>query len=636
MPPRVCLLRSRAPKISPEFFRLGTMFSPPATSSTVEATTFRLWAPSARLVELVESQSTGTPRIHPMHRDEEGLWSITLTGDQEGMVYRFRRHGAEGGVAEMTDPYAVAVTANGEAGVVKRLSPWCGTRPPAVEPGAEIIYEAHIRDLTIHPDNGITHKGKFLGLTETGARTTTDQLSGLDYLCSLGITHVQLLPIFDFATVDETAALGFNAQYNWGYDPLNYNAPEGSYATDPWDPDARIEELRHLIDTVHAHGLRVIMDVVYNHVYDTATHPLALAEPAAFFRRDARGRFLDATHCGSETASEHPRMSEYIVHSVRHWAETYGIDGFRFDLMGIHDTTTMREVRRMLDEIDPTILLLGEGWVMGHHPEGVVPADLRHSPELPGIAMFNDSLRDVLRGDNFRATAPGFATGARTPDEARLLYDNLTGAGQVKSFASPLQSVAYTEVHDNLTLFDKISAVLHADRPATETEIVRRHQLALTIQYLATGRILLHAGQEFLRTKSGDDNSYSSPDAVNALDYDRARTYSRTVDLVRSLNAFRRAHPWTRLGDYAEIMDRYQLVKCETGLVAYRVFEAVPGFGDVWVIINAQQHPVAIADAVGRRGEWAALILDHRVYTQPTPVTAEEVPELSVAVLVEK
>lgn len=615
-------------------FKLDTMHPPPATTSTPDRTTFRLWAPTARRVELVDLTRASTPRTHAMRRDEEGGWSLTLPGDREGTVYRFRRHGEDGRVVEFTDPHAVSVTANGRAGVVKRLTPWRGTRPPAVEPGAEIIYEAHIRDLTIHPGNGITRKGAFLGLTETGTRTPRGTPTGLDHLRSLGVTHVQLLPVFDFATVDETGDLGFNAQYNWGYDPQNYNAPEGSYSSDPHDPDARIDELRRLVDTLHDHGLRVIMDVVYNHVYDARTHPLALAEPDAYFRRGADGEFLDATGCGTETASEHPRMNEYIVNSVRHWATTYGIDGFRFDLMGIHDTVTMREVRRMLDEIDPTILVLGEGWVMGNHPAGVSPADLDHAPELPGIAMFNDSLRDVVRGDNFRAAVPGFATGAGGRDEARLLYDNLTGAGQVKNFATPAQSLNYTEVHDNLTLFDKISAVLQARGPVADEEIVRRHQLALTIPYLAPGRVFLHAGQEFLRTKNGDDNSYTSPDSVNALDYDRADTYAGTVELVRQLNAFRRAHPWTRLTDYAEIIARHELITCDSGLIAYRVRGAEHTDGDVWVVVNARRQSVPIDEVTGKSQAWAALIFDHRVHPEPVPVPDAAVPELSVAVLV--
>lgn len=586
------------------------------------ASTFSLWSPSAEHVALVDVLAS---RLHPMYRQSDGTWTVRLSGDCENMVYRFRRKAADGRVDEFTDPVAVAVTANGEAGVVKHLPPWNGVRPPPPAPGAEIIYEAHVRDLTIHPDNGIAHKGKYLGLTEAGTRTAAGAPSGLDYLRSLGVTHIQLLPIFDFATVDETGDLRYGAQYNWGYDPQNYNAPEGSYSTNPHDPDARIDELRQLVDTLHAHGLRVIMDVVYNHVYDTKTAPLALAEPHGYFRLRTNGQFFDGTSCGSETASEHPRMRSFIVDSVTHWARTYGIDGFRFDLMGIHDTTTMRQVREALDDIDPTILVLGEGWAMGHHPPGVTPANYRHARDMPGIGMFNDSLRDVIRGDNFRATGAGFATGAGSRSEAALLYDNLTGARGVRNYLSPLQSVVYTEAHDNLTLHDKIAAVLGPR--AQDSEIVRRHQLAMTIQYLAAGRVFIHAGQEFLRTKNGDDNSYRTSDTVNAFDYDRAVEQSETVELFRALNAFRRAHPWTRPTEYGDIATQYELLTCAPGLVAYRAANA-------WVIINATEKPVGIGEALRRRGKWEALIFDHQIFTSPAPVPGQSVPALSVAVLV--
>lgn len=569
---------------------LGAHYSPAET-------TLRLWAPTATSVEVVRYSSVGEI-TQPMEQHDRGLWALTLTGDHAGTQYNYRLTFPDDTFAESTDPYARAVTANGTRTVV--IDPAigdAGMRMPAFSsPLDAIIYEAHVRDLTIHPDNGIAHKGKFLGLTETGTRTSNGNLSGLDYLTSLGVTHIQLLPIYDFGSVDELGDLSFNAQYNWGYDPVNYNVPEGSYATDPANPTSRIVELKTLIRTLHDNGLRVIMDVVYNHVYSTESSPLEKTVPGYFFRTYDDGRFCDATGCGSETASERAMVRRYIVDSVTYWARTYNIDGFRFDLMGIHDVDTMNAVRTALNKIDPSIIIIGEGWDMGNHPANVTPSNYHHASLMPGIAHFNDDFRDAMKGHVFDPEAPGFVSGAGSRSQALAIYDAITGAADARDFSSPSQSVIYNEAHDNHTLFDKLILTLP---DASSHEILARHMLATAIQYLANGVIFIHAGQELLRTKGGRDNSFASPDAVNFFDYDRATVFPTSLDQFRSLNAWRRSFSagssdaWMKIDSHDDVRERYTLVAAEAGRLAYRVTAET---GTIVVAINATAEAWILGD----------------------------------------
>ncbi|MFY9263767.1 MAG: type I pullulanase [Actinomycetaceae bacterium] len=556
-------------------------------SYSVHATSFRLWAPTAQRVDIVD-YTRGQPQKYPMRERGDGVWETERAGDLDGMVYRYRLTFPDGTVRESVDPYARAVTVNGGYGVVVDADSIgdAGPRMPSFPAMQEaIIYEAHVRDLTIGPDNGITHKGKFLGLAEPGTRTAAGNLSGLDYLCSLGVTHIQLLPLYDFGSVDEAGDLGFNEQYNWGYDPVNYNVPEGSYATNPRDPHVRIAELKELIRTLHEHGLYVIMDVVYNHAYDALTSVFERTAPGYYFRMDQDGDFYDGTGVGNEIASEAPMMRKFIVDSVRYWAQQYNLDGFRFDLMGVHDVQTMRQVRAALDEIDPSIIIIGEGWKMGNHPAGVTPANYFHASELERIGFFNDDFRDLIKGSVFDAADPGLVSGSGELWRCARLFTNITGAKGIRDFSAPAQSVVYNEAHDNFTMYDTLCASLPN---ADADEIARRHRLATTIQYLAQGTLFLHAGQEFLRTKAGDHNSYRSPDSVNVFDYDRAVEYAAEVDYVRMLNAFRTdpANAWLRMESYSEIHDRYVLLWAEPFHLSYRVKDAYPG-ADVFVFINA-------------------------------------------------
>ncbi|VEH80564.1 Pullulanase [Corynebacterium kutscheri] len=583
---------------------LGTQYQP-------QRTTFRLWAPTAEVVMLHDHTMKRSLALSKIDPDQwRGVWQLIIEGDCNGLEYTYEILHDGGRITHTVDPYARAATAHSQRAVV--LAPEApAKRIPGLAMCDAIIWEGHIRDLTIAENNGITNKGKFLGLAEQGTRTTAGNLSGLDYVLSLGVTHIQLLPIFDFGSVDETGDLSFNAQYNWGYDPVLYNVVEGSYATDPVDPHIRIRELKQLINTLHEHGLRVIMDVVYNHVYDSASNPLELTVPGYFFRMRDDGTYHDATACGNETASEQLMMRKFIVDSVVYWAREFAIDGFRFDLMGIHDVETMNAVRSALDEIDPAIIIIGEGWRMGNHRSGVEPADQQHGELMPGIGMFNDCFRDVLKGDNFVLQGAGFVS--KNPDfnhhdaknfgdwaasygpeqAARAVYDNLLGAQSVRRYRDASQSVVYNEAHDNYTMFDKLagSATLAG---VSEPELARRHALATTIQFLAAGTIFIHAGQELLRTKYGHENSYNLPDQINAFDYDRGQQFPVNHELFKGLVALRKKLAWLRETNYLKLADRTSLERIgeHGGLtISYRIRDAFGAGRHALIAMNASDWP---------------------------------------------
>lgn len=575
---------------------LGALHSP-------EGTTFRLWAPTSWSATLVLHTGPAAGS-YAMTLGDRGVREHHAPGDLSGSEYTYKlvfTINAE--PVESVDPYARAVTANGERGVVVNVAALLGVpqRLPSFGQASDaIIYELHVRDCTIGPDNGITHKGKFLGLTEAGTTTKAGNPSGLDYIADLGVTHVQLLPVFDFGSVDETGDLGFNAQYNWGYDPLHYNVPEGSYATDPTNPTARLTEFRQLVDAFHARGIRVIMDVVYNHVHAAEHSPLERTVPGYFFRMTHDGHFHNGTGCGNETASEQLMMRKYIVDSVVYWVKTFGLDGFRFDLMGIHDVDTINAVRAALDEIDPGIIVIGEGWDMGNHPAGVMRAHQGNSPLMPRVGFFNDFYRDIVKGSNFSVSDPGFVSGCVgsydcSQSNAGSLYDALLGSPANRNFLTADQSVLYNEAHDNWTMFDKLRGT-HTLVWASEADITKRHTLATSTQFVGRGVVFIHAGQEFLRTKNGDENSYRSPDSVNVFDYDRAAKFAAEVQYFKELNAFRKAHAWLREADYEVIKKNSHLITAEGLHLSYRVTDAFGPGHDAWVLVNANyyhwSHPV--------------------------------------------
>lgn len=542
---------------------LGPIYSPGSTE-------FKVWAPTARQVNLLIFEGEEVVATYPMERLDRGVYSYKLDGDQDKTVYMYEVDLGDK-VNRSVDPYAKSVTINGQKSVVLNPEPSQVASPATENVERPIIWELHVRDLSNQDESGIENKGKFLGLTETGTTSPTGQATGLDYIKSLGVTHIQLLPIYDFgqASVDESDPLG---RFNWGYDPVNYNAPEGAYSTDPTDPYARINELKQAVDTVHENGMGVIMDVVYNHVFSVGEHAFDKIVPGYYFRYDENGNLRNGTGVGNETASERTMMRKFMVDSLTYWAETYNLDGFRFDLMGIHDTETMQEVYEELVKINPNIFILGEGWTMGSHERGAHPSDQVHANEIPNIAMFNDHLRDLTKGSVFNATEGGFVNGA-TGVESELMKSIMTGPNVAgKNYDNPRQFIQYVEAHDNLTLWDKLLATNPDD---SEDILLRRHKLATSIPLLAQGVPFIHAGQEFSRTKDGNHNSYNASAELNELDWARAEELSDNVEYVRQLIAIRKSDDLFWMESFDEINEKLNVLHEADQLIAYSLSDGL-------------------------------------------------------------
>lgn len=434
---------------------------------TKKGTKFRLWAPTATEAKLViyEKWNSTTGKEIAMERAENGTWTSDLAGDQAGTLYTYKvKIGDDWN--EAVDPYAKAVAVNGDKGAVVNLKDtnpkkWSAKKPAFNNPEDAIIYEAHIRDLTIHPGSGVSEnlKGKFLGVAEAGTRGPSGVKTGLDHIKDLGVTHVQFIPMYDFntASVDETKL--DTPQYNWGYDPKNYNAPEGSYSTNPYEPTVRINEIKQMIQTLHDNNLRIVMDVVYNHMFSAFESNFHKLVPGYYYRYNEDGTLANGTGVGNDTASEHKMMRKFIVDSVVYWAKEYNIDGFRFDLMGIHDVETMNEVRKALDEIDPSIIIIGEGWNLGTPLDPELKANQINAYKMPRIAHFNDDIRDGIKGSVFDDRDAGFVNGKAGMEQR--IKKGVTGGiaynDDIKTFAEqPNQTVTYVEAHDNHTLWDKL------------------------------------------------------------------------------------------------------------------------------------------------------------------------------------
>ncbi|MCA1292414.1 type I pullulanase [Paenibacillus sp. alder61] len=570
---------------------------------TPEMTVFRLWAPTASeaLVVLYASWNSEPEQEVKMTRGRKGTWVAEKPGDLHGVYYTFKvRIGSD--VNEAVDPYAKAVGVNGDRGVVvdlRRTDPehWTAAKPAFTSPVDAVIYEVHIRDLSIHPESGIRHKGLYLGLAEAGTKGPDGIPTGLDHIAGLGVTHVQLLPVFDYSTesVDETRL--DQPHYNWGYDPKNYNAPEGSYATDPYSPTARITELKQCIQALHDKGLRVIMDVVYNHVYDGYLVNFTKLVPGYYLRYKPDGKFSNGSFCGNECASERPMMRKFIIDSLLHWIREYRIDGFRFDLMGLLDVDTMKEIRRRMDEIDPSILLIGEGWNM----EGSVLPNERRAHQgnawrFPGVGHFNDGIRDAVKGSNFEEKSRGFVSQGSGLEDGikRGIVGGIRYGEGIEQFArEPVQSVNYVECHDNHTLWDKLA--LSAEGASAEQRR-HMHRLASAIVLTSQGIPFIHAGQEFMRTKNGVENSYKSPVEINRLDWARCAERQNDVLYVASLIRLRKSHPAFRLRTAEEIRKHLRFEPAPPLAVAYTLRDHAGGDPDrhLYVLYNANPEPVTL------------------------------------------
>ncbi|RTQ50689.1 type I pullulanase [Hymenobacter gummosus] len=579
--------------------------------------TLRVWAPTAEALtlRLYDQGTGGLPRAtHAMQRAEGGTWTYALPVGSAGFYTVQATIGGQAR-AEVADPYARAVGLNGQRGALldpATTSPagWATDQRPALkQPTDVVIGEVHVRDLSMSPTSGIRRKGKFLGFTETGTRGPQGVKTGLDHLRELGLTHVHLLPTNDFASIDESLP---GPRYNWGYDPLHYSVPEGSYATDAAAPAARITELKQLVQALHRQQLRVVLDVVYNHTADARRSSFEQLVPGYYYRHTADGRLSDAAACGNEVASERPMVRKLIVESVAYWAREYHVDGFRFDLMGILDLETMRQVRAALSAQDPSIFVYGEGWTAGASPlpeaQRAVKANVA---QVPGVAAFGDELRDGVKGHFARQTEPGFASGRPGLEES--VKFGIVGAtrhpqldyGKVNYSkapwaAAPGQAINYVACHDDMVLWDKLRA---ANPGAAEDELIRMDALSNAIVFTSQGVPFLPVGDEFLRTKGGSHNSYNLPDSVNQIDWARKARYAPVFSFYRGLVALRRAHPAFRLPTQELIARHLEFLPgAPAGTIAYRLRDHAGG--DKWrnivVVFNGNRQPVQVPVPAGR------------------------------------
>lgn len=542
---------------------LGAVYSP-------KMTRFKVWAPEAESVKLnLYKQGEGDNLIdqHIMKKSANGTYVFEKQGDCNGIYYTYTvvNHGEE---QEAVDPYTKAAGVNGQRGMVINLAK---TNPQGFELDGyrnpehitdAIIYEGSVRDFTMDESSGVFHNGKFLGLTEANTTNHFGEATALDYISGLGVTHVQILPVFDFETVDEKNQ---KAQYNWGYDPDNYNVPEGSYAVSPYDGAVRIQEMKQMVLALHSRGIGVIMDVVFNHTYRRDDSNLQKIVPGYYYRSDETG-YTNGSGCGNEVSSDRPMVQKLIVDSLIYWAKEYHIDGFRFDLMGVLDIDTMNVIAERLKEIRPDIYLYGEGWNGGPSSLAEEKCAFKASAKkMPGIGMFNDDIRDTIKGSVFYDDHLGFVNGG-THLENALRY-GITGAvahPQVdydaygsKSWAKePGQSINYVSCHDNYTLWDKLSV---SCPEASEEKKKAMNRLCAAIVFTSQGVPFIQAGEEFLRSKplpekkGFAENSYNMPDAVNSIKWDNIHEYPDMIAYYKGLMALRKAHPVFRMQSEAEM-----------------------------------------------------------------------------------
>jgi len=618
-------------------------------SYTPQRSVFKIWAPTARAAEL-RLYHSGTGQhlavTVPMVKSKNGTWVTTVFTDQKNKFYTFRVNINGTWSDEITDPYVKAVGVNGKRGAVvdmKDTNPlnWENDRSPVLKkPADAVIYELHVRDASLHNSAGIKHKGKFSGLAETGTLTPDGNRStGLDHIKDLGVTHVHLLPSYDYNSVDESNP---EAGYNWGYDPLHYNVPEGSYASNPYEPTVRILEFKQLVQAFHQQGIGIIMDVVYNHTALTEKSNFNQLVPGYYYRQDKGGKFSNATACGNETASERPMFRKFMLESLLYWVNEYHIDGFRFDLMGVHDIETMNLISRELHKIKPDILLYGEGWTAGASP---LPDSLRalkaNAAKLDRIAVFSDDLRDGIKGSVFEHADRGFASGKPAMEESikfgvvascphpQVDYKKINYS-KAPWAASPANTVSYCECHDNHVLFDKLAI---SASTATVIEREQMQRLALSIVLTSQGISFLHAGTEFMRSKKGVENSYNSPDSINAIDWTLKSLHPGLNGYVKELISMRKKHPAFRL-QTADAIARFIRFSALTipGTIAFEIDGKAAG--DEWSKIMVCYNGTPADAEIPLTGKWEKYIHENnRVIADPQSDVpgSKEVNKLKIA-----
>lgn len=606
-----------------------------------EKTNFRIWAPTATNVKINLYKSGDASKNDlietiDMKSDVNGTWITEKTGDLNGTYYTYTTT-VNGSENEACDPYAKTTGVNGDRAMIIDLnstnpSNWDKDKRPNTDLSITdaIIYELHVRDLSSDKSSGIKNSGKYLGLTEKGTKNSKGISTGLDHMLDLGITHLHLNPVYDYATVDETKLN--EAQFNWGYDPKNYNVPDGSYSTDPYNGAVRVNEFKQMVQTLHENNISVIMDVVYNHTYNAKDFCFDKLVPDYFYRIKEDGHYSNGSGCGNDVASERSMVSKYIVDSIVYWAKEYHIDGFRFDLVGLIDTDTINAIRTELNKIDPSIILYGEGWTM--ETSTTKNIDLATQPnvsKLKGFAMFNDVIRDNLKGSVFDAVDKGYVNG--NLDKTDVVKNDVMGITSWST--SPTQLINYTSCHDNLTLWDKINSS-NADDSLEDR--VKQNLLAASIVYTSQGTPFILAGEEMLRSKPNADgtfnhNSYNASDAVNSIKWDNLNdeTYQKVYNYYKGLIQFRKAHSALRMTentkDYIHFSDNV-----DKGVIAYSI-DKVNGetSNGIFVIYNPlkTETKVKLPD-----GNWNVYIKDDKAGITSLETVSKEVTVSPISCMV--
>ena len=613
-----------------------------------EKTGFRLWAPTAASVKvnLYEGGTAGVDDLLEqldMVPDVNGTWIAEKQGDLNGIYYTYLVE-VGGRTVEACDPYAKTTGVNGQRAMILDLDStdpeaWAeDTDPHGGNPITDaVIYELHVRDLSVDESSGIQHKGKFLGLTETGTTNPAGVPTGLDHMKALGITHVHLLPSYDYASVDETRLE--SPQFNWGYDPVNYNVPEGSYSTDPYHGEVRVKEMKQMVKALHDNGISVILDVVYNHVANAETFCLNQIVPGYFSRISDSGVYSAGSGCGNDTASERSMVSKYIVDSVKYWADEYHIDGFRFDLVGLIDTATINAVMEEVHKTHPNVIFYGEGWTMttAVTKSGYTMTNQANSQEVPGFAFFSDTLRDSLRGSVFNNDERGYVAGigGHTGTIAACFR------GQPGWCKEPTQSVNYASCHDNMSLFDRLT---QSTPDSSMEDRIRMNNLAAAICMTSQGVPFFQAGEEMLRSKpledgSFDHNSYCSPDSVNSLKWNdlNEEAYQDVYHYYQGLIAFRKAHPALRMTSAEEVNAHIvNLTGLDFNVTGFHILSGANGEQqDLVVLFNPGKDSTTVTLP---EGTWEIFIDADQAGTEALGTAEQEVSvaPISAMVLVKK
>ncbi|MCT4594348.1 MAG: type I pullulanase [Anaeromicrobium sp.] len=574
-------------------------------------TMFKVWAPTQDNIRVIvyNNYSETKGSIHPMKKGEKGIWHLKLDGNHRNKYYNYILKDGE----RVTDPYTKGATANGERGMIvdfNSLNPegWKEHKIPKVIKSCQcIIYETHIRDFSVHKSSGMKNKGKYLSLCEVGTRNSYGMATGVDHLKELGVTHIHLLPIFDFASVDERKKDG----YNWGYDPHLYNVPEGSYSTDSYDGRRRIYELKKMIMTLHENNIRLIMDVVYNHTYELDKSPFNILVPKYYYRTDKDGNFTNGSGCGNEMATEKLMVRKFIIDSLKFWAKEYKVDGFRLDLMSLYDKDTVKEIKEELKKINPSILIYGEPWTGGISALEYEDQFRKGSQRGMEIGLFNDDFRNGIKGDN-DGTGLGFISGGWNLENEikKGIVGSIHYSDEIWGFTKePNETINYVSSHDNLTLYDKIEKV----KPyATKDHKIKMNRLALSIILTCQGMPFLQGGTEILRTKYGNHNSYNAGDGVNGIDWDKKAEYLDTFNYIKGLINLRKNQKVMTLEEAKDIKKYLTFIDSPKGSVAYVLNSPYEGdYRHIFIIHNGNLEEITITLPI--KGQWKVIGNEYEV-----------------------